>query len=58
MVIEQIKHQLERMIPIHSVVDMTLTGRSIERELAMVKVAGRASLGSNRCASPKRSAPG
>ena len=41
MVIEQIKHQLERMIPIHSVVDMTLTGRSIERELAMVKVAGR-----------------
>src|SRR5437868_10575211 len=41
MVIEQIKHQLERMIPIHSVVDMTLTGRSIERELAMVKVAGK-----------------
>ena len=40
MVIEQIKHQLERMIPIHSVVDMTLTGRSIERELAMVKVRG------------------
>src|SRR5262249_19682694 len=41
MVIEQIKHQLERMIPIHSVVDMTLTGRSIERELAMVKVRGK-----------------
>ena len=40
MVIEQIKHQLERMIPIHSVVDMTLTGRSIERELAMVKLRG------------------
>ena len=40
MVIEQIKHQLDRMIPVHSVVDMTLTGRSIERELAMVKVRG------------------
>ena len=41
MVIEQIKHQLERMIPIHSVVDMTVTGHSIERELAMVKVKGK-----------------
>ena len=40
MVIQQIKHQLDRMIPVYSVVDMTLTGRSIERELAMVKVRG------------------
>ena len=41
MVIEQIKHQLDRMIPVFRVVDMTLTGgRSIERELAMVKVRG------------------
>ncbi len=40
MVIEQIKHQLDRMIPVYQVVDMTLTGRSIERELAMVKVKG------------------
>src|SRR3954468_6844161 len=39
-VIQQIKHQLDRMIPIFRVVDMTLTGRSIERELAMVKVRG------------------
>ena len=38
MVIEQIKHQLDRMIPVYRVVDMTLSGRSIERELAMVKV--------------------
>ena len=45
MVIEQIKHQLDRMVPVHSVVDMTLTGRSIERELAMVKVRGT---GANR----------
>jgi acetolactate synthase I/III small subunit len=40
MVITQIKHQLDRMIPVHRVVDMTLTGRSIERELAMVKLQG------------------
>ena len=41
LVIQQIKHQLDRMIPIYKVVDMTLTGtRSIERELAMVKLRG------------------
>src|ERR1700761_457009 len=40
MVIQQIKHQLDRMIPVYCVVDMTLSGRSIERELAMVKVRG------------------
>jgi len=45
MVIEQIKHQLDRMVPVYRVVDMTLTGRSIERELAMVKVR---STGDNR----------
>src|SRR6476646_12230344 len=38
MVIEQIKNQLDRLVPVHRVVDMTLSGRSIERELAMVKV--------------------
>jgi len=40
MVIEQIKHQLDRMVPVYRVVDMTLTGRSIERELAIVKLRG------------------
>src|ERR1700753_2146536 len=40
MVIEQIKHQLDRMGPVSRVVDMPLSGRSIERELAMVKVRG------------------
>src|SRR6516165_253576 len=30
MVIEQIMNQLDRMVPVHRVVDMTLTGRSIE----------------------------
>ena len=41
MVIEQIKNQLERLVPVHRVVDMTLAGPSIERELAMVKVRGK-----------------
>jgi acetolactate synthase-1/3 small subunit len=41
MVIEQIKHQLERLVPVHKVTDLTVTGRSIERELAMVKVRGK-----------------
>jgi len=41
MVIEQIKNQLERLVPVHRVVDMTTQGPSIARELAMVKVRGR-----------------
>src|SRR6202050_3006133 len=40
MVIEQIKHQLDRLVPVYRVVDMTLSGRSIDRELAMVKLRG------------------
>ena len=58
MVIEQIKHQLDRMVPVYRVVDMTLTGRSIERELAMVKVRGGGDNASRRCGWPMRSAPG
>lgn len=41
MVIEQIKSQLERLVPIHSVTDLTVLGRPLERELALVKVAGK-----------------
>src|SRR5215475_10546618 len=41
MVIEQIKHQLERLVPVHRVVDMTIAGPHLERELAMVKVRGK-----------------
>jgi acetolactate synthase-1/3 small subunit len=41
MVIEQIKNQLERLVPIHRVVDVTLAGPAIQRELAMIKVAGK-----------------
>ncbi len=39
--IEQISAQLERIVPIHKVTDLTVRGRSIERELAMVKVSGK-----------------
>jgi len=39
--IEQIRHQLERLVPVHSVTDLTLAVRAIERELAMVKVRGK-----------------
>ncbi|MGB8755235.1 MAG: acetolactate synthase small subunit [Pseudolabrys sp.] len=45
MVIEQIKNQLDRLVPVHHEVDMTLAGDAIERELAMVKVKGK---GDNR----------
>ena len=41
MVLTQIKHQLERLVPIHSVTDLTAEGRPLERELALVKVAGQ-----------------
>jgi acetolactate synthase I/III small subunit len=39
--IEQIGHQLERLVPIHKVTDLTLRGNAVERELAMIKVAGK-----------------
>ena len=39
-VIVQIKHQLERMVPVHSVTDLTTEGESLERELALIKVVG------------------
>lgn len=40
MVIEQIRNQLERLVPIHRVVDLTAEATFIERELAMIKVRG------------------
>jgi acetolactate synthase-1/3 small subunit len=39
-VIDQIHAQLERLIPVHKVVDLTEEGPYVERELALVKVAG------------------
>ena len=41
MVIEQIKNQLDRLVPVHRVIDMTVAGPHLERELAMVKVRGK-----------------
>ncbi|MCC6780997.1 MAG: acetolactate synthase small subunit [Hyphomicrobiales bacterium] len=41
MVLEQIKNQLDRMVPVHRVVDLTVESDPLERELALVKVAGR-----------------
>jgi len=42
MVIEQIKAQLDRLVPVHVVADLTTSGPSVERELALVKVSGDA----------------
>lgn len=39
MVIEQIKAQLGRLVPVHRVRDLTSEGPSVQRELALVKVA-------------------
>ena len=38
MIIEQIKAQLERLVPIRKVVDLTTLDAHVERELALVKV--------------------
>ena len=38
--IEQIKAQLGRIVPVHEVHDLTVEGASVERELALFKVAG------------------
>ena len=40
MVIEQIKAQLSRLVPVHTVKDLTEDGPHVERELALIKVAG------------------
>jgi acetolactate synthase-1/3 small subunit len=40
MIIEQIKNQLNRLVPVHRVSDLTTEGPHLERELALVKVRG------------------
>jgi acetolactate synthase I/III small subunit len=40
MIVEQIKAQLDRLVPVHKVCDLTDSGPYVERELALVKVAG------------------
>ncbi len=39
-VIDQIMAQLDRLVPVHNVVDLTDWGPHVEREMALVKVAG------------------
>ena len=39
-VMEQIIAQLERLVPVHKVVDLTAKGEHVERELALIKVVG------------------
>ena len=39
-VIEQVVAQLDRLVPVHKVTDLTMIGPHVERELALVKVAG------------------
>jgi acetolactate synthase-1/3 small subunit len=41
MVLAQIKSQLERLVNVHRVVDLTVLGEPLERELALIKVAGK-----------------
>lgn len=39
-VVEQIIAQLDRLVPVHRVLDLTALGPHVEREMALVKVAG------------------
>lgn len=45
MIIEQIKAQVDRLVPVHDVADLTAEGPHVERELALIKVNG---VGENR----------
>jgi len=40
-ILEQIKAQLDRLVPVHRVSDLTREGPCVERELVLVKVSGR-----------------
>ena len=40
-VIDQIKAHLDRLVPVHRVVDLTLQGEALERELCLLKVVGK-----------------
>jgi acetolactate synthase-1/3 small subunit len=40
MIVEQIKAQLSRLVPVHAVRDLTAEGPHVARELALIKVAG------------------
>ena len=57
-VIEQIKSQLGRLVPVHRVVDLTAAGRGDRaRDVPRRRWSARATTGSRPCASPRPSAP-
>ena len=39
--IDQIEAQLDRLVTVHKVIDLTAAGPHVERELALIKVAGK-----------------
>ncbi len=41
MIIEQIKAQLGRLVPVHKIRDLTIEGDYVEREMALIKVCGQ-----------------
>ena len=58
MIIEQIKAQLSRLVPVRKVHDLTEEGPFVEREMALVKVTGKGEApGSKHCGWPTSSAP-
>ena len=57
MIIEQIKAQLSRLVPVHKVHDLTEEGPFVEREMALVKVTGKGEARIEACVSPTSSAP-
>ena len=56
MIIEQIKAQLSRLVPVHRVHDLTDEGPFVEREMALIKVGQRRD--ADRVAASRRHFPG
>jgi acetolactate synthase small subunit len=54
MIIEQIKAQLSRLVPVQIVHDLTDEAPFVEREMALIKVMGK---GERRCVWPTSSGP-
>ena len=57
MIIEQIKKQLDRLVPVHKVRDLTARARTSSVSWPWSRSAAAARSGSRRCASPMCSAP-
>ena len=57
MVIEQIKAQLDRLVQVYRIADLSTQGPHVARELALTKWSAKAPTASKPSASPKPSAP-